>query len=170
MSNARSARATGAVFLLASAGLGFILLSLLWNQLFRSSAIHTITTATIFNLVPRHVSAFPRNCTGETIYYEYGVAGIRYEGSYFRRTHGIHSEVIGQSIQVIYPKNDPSKSSFYVPSTMNYYVIAFMVVVMLLFGCISITMHISGRDLLQEWTQGYLGLDESVGYHDKVER
>jgi hypothetical protein len=166
MSNARSARATGAVFLLAAAGLGFILICLIRNELLRSASIHTITTATIFNLVPRHVAAFPRHYTGETIYYEYKVAGVRYEGSYFRRTHGIHSEVIGQSIQVIYPKKDPGKSSLYVPSTMNYFVIAFMVVVTLLFGCIGITMLAFGRDFLQEWKQGLLGFDKSIGYHD----
>lgn len=155
MSNTRAARATGVIFLLASAGLGFILLSLLRNELLRSSAIHTITTATIFNLVPRHVAAFPRHYTGETIYYEYKVAGVRYEGNFFRRTHGIHSEVIGQSIQVIYPKNDPGKSSLYLPSTMNYFVIAFMVVVMTILACIGITMLVTGRDFLQDWKQGF---------------
>lgn len=154
MSNTRSARATGAIFLLASAGLGLMLLSLSWNSLFRTSDTHTISTATIFNLVPQYVAAFPRHYTGETIYYEYKVAGVRYEGSYFRRTHGIHSDVVGQSIQVIYLKNDPGKSSLYVPSTMNFFVIAFMAVVMLILAGIGITMLVIGRDFLQEWKQG----------------
>ncbi len=154
MSTTRSARATGAVFLFASIGLGVILLSLFWNQLLRSSESYEVVPATVLNIIPSRVTAFPRHYTGNTIYYGFEVAGIRYEGNFFRRTYGKPENQIGQAINVIYPHSDPGKSSLYVPSTMNYYVFAFMVVVMLLFACIGITMLVTGRDFLHEWKQG----------------
>lgn len=153
MSNTRSVRATGAVFLFAGAGLGFIVLTLFWNQLLRSSESYAVAPATVLNIIPSRVTAFPRHYTGNTIYYEFEVAGVRYEGNFFRRTYGKQENQIGQAINVIYPHSDPGKSSLYVPSLMNFYVVAFMVVLMLLSVWIGTRMLITGRDFLHEWKQ-----------------
>jgi ABC-type antimicrobial peptide transport system permease subunit len=145
------ARVAGFVFLTVGIGLGLLLLSLLLEKPSQHSNPFIVVDAKITTVTSGQERQGLRTYQGQHIRYRYLVSGTEYEGKFFRRQFSLSDYRQGQSIPVVFHRDDPANSWRYTDPTLSIYLIIGMIVVMFLFACVGISMMIAGRDFLHDW-------------------